>query len=132
MAKIGKNGQISVFSGHFLCNPSSGLHENLCAGVSNDYLTTSFCDQIDMVMLPLLIFSKNWKNCQIIFLIPIFTTRGAPDPKVMGTIESGLLSCFFWHLEKSDQTYGSWDIKCWENSGAAVAAGAAGAAVGVQ
>ena len=59
MTKIGKNGQISALSGHFLCNPSSDLHEILCAGVSNDYLTTSFSDQIDMMMLPLLIFSKN-------------------------------------------------------------------------
>ena len=59
MTKIGKNGKISAFSSHFLCNPSSDLHEILCAGVSNDYLTTSFSDQIDMMMLPLLIFSKN-------------------------------------------------------------------------
>ena len=47
----------------------------------------------------------------------IFTTRGAPDPKVIGTIESDSSSQFFWHLAKSDQTYSSGDINCWENSG---------------
>ena len=41
----------------------------------------------------------------------------------MGTIESGSLRCFFCHLAKSDQIYGYGDIKCWENSGGAVAAG---------
>ena len=58
MAKIGKNGQISAFSGHFLSNPSSDLHEILCADVSHHDLKTSFSDQIDMMMLPLLIFFK--------------------------------------------------------------------------
>merc|ERR1712059_133303 len=106
------------------------------------------------------------KNSQIIFLMPIFTTRGvltpklwAPlnpahkdtsfgtlqspightvpeimaeiskklsdncfnvnfhhqgggaDPKVMGTVEFGSSRRFFWHLAKSDWTYGSGDIK---------------------
>ena len=42
---------------------------------------------------------KMAKNSQIIFLMPIFTTRGGADPKVMGTVESGLLRRFFWHLK---------------------------------
>ena len=42
--------------------------------------------------------------CQIIFVMPIFTIRCGEggNPKVMGTIESGLLKCFIWHLEKSN------------------------------
>ena len=51
------------------------------------------------------------KKAQMIFLLPIFTIRGATYPKVMHTVQSGLSRCFFWHLTKSDQTYGSWDIK---------------------
>ena len=39
-----------------------------------------------------------------------FHHQGGADPKVMGTIESGLSRRFFWHLAKSDRTYGSWDI----------------------
>ena len=69
------------------------------------------------------------------FLVSICTTRGAPDPKIMGTIESGLSTCFFWHLAKYDQTYHSGDIKCWENSrggAAAVAVAAVAEAGGVQ
>ena len=62
------------------------------------------------------------KNSQIIFLMPIFTTRGGGDPKVMGTVESGSSIRFFWHLGKSDRTYGSRDIKWRENSGVAGAA----------
>ena len=62
--------------------------------------------------------------CQIILLVPIFTTRMASDPKVMGTVESGSSRRFIWHLAKSNQTYGYGDIKCQENSaGAAAAAG---------
>ena len=44
-------------------------------------------------------------------LVPIFTTRGALDPKVMGTIESGLSRRFFWHLPMSNQTNGYGDIQ---------------------
>ena len=51
------------------------------------------------------------------FLIPIFTTRRASDPKVMGTVESGSSRWFFWHLAKSNRTNGYRDINCWENSG---------------
>ena len=68
------------------------------------------------------------KKDQIISLTPIFTTRGTTYPKVMHTVESGLLRWFFWHLAKSNRTYGSRDIKCWENYGAAAAAGAGAAA----
>ena len=59
----------------------------------------------------------------------IFTTKGGADPKVMGTVESDSSRHFFWHLAKSDQTYGSQDINCQENSGGA---GAAAAAAGVH
>ena len=73
---------------------------------------------------------KSKKNSQIIVLMPIVTTNGGAGLKVMDTIESGLLRRFFWHLAKSDWTYGSWDINCQENSrGGGAGAGAAG---GVQ
>ena len=49
----------------------------------------------------------------------------------MGTVESGLLRCFFWHLAKSNQTNGYGDINCWENSGRN-GGGGGGAAGGVQ
>ena len=42
---------------------------------------------------------KSPKNSQIIYLLPIFTTRGTSDLKVMDTVESGSLICFFWHCE---------------------------------
>ena len=45
---------------------------------------------------------------------------------------SGSLRCFFWHLAKSDQTYGYGDIKSQENSwglGGAEAAGGGGGGV---
>ena len=38
-----------------------------------------------------------------------FHHQGGADPKVMGTIESDSSRCFFWHLAKSDRTYGSRD-----------------------
>ena len=44
-------------------------------------------------------------------LVPIFTTRWALNPKVMGTIESGLSRRFFWHLPMSNQTNGYGDIQ---------------------
>ena len=111
--KNGKNDKNSVVFGDFLHNQSTNLHEILCEVVSPNYLRTSFSDQIDSMMLPLLGFSKNWKNCQIIFLMSIFTTRGGADPKVMGTVGSGSSMRFFWHLRKSNQTYGSWVINSW-------------------
>ena len=47
--------------------------------------------------------------------------------KVMGTIESGSLRQFFWHLAMSNWTYSYGDIKCWETSrGGASGAAAAG------
>ena len=62
-----------------------------------------------------------------------FYHHGGADPKVIGTYESSSLRHFFWHLAKSNWTYGYRDIKCWENSGAAAEAGAAGgAAAGVH
>ena len=33
----------------------------------------------------------------------------------MHIIESSMSRQFFWHLAKSNWTYGSWDIKCWGN-----------------
>ena len=72
------------------------------------------------------------KKAQIIFSSPIFTTRGAAYPKAMHTVESGLLRQFFWHLAKSNPTYGSWDIKCWENCGSAAVGAAVAVAAGVQ
>ena len=42
---------------------------------------------------------KMAKNSEIIFLMPIVTTRGGAHPKVMGTIESSLLICFFGTLQ---------------------------------
>ena len=50
------------------------------------------------------------KNSQIICFVPIFTTRGAGDPSVIGTIETSLSVWFIWHLEKSNQTYGYGNI----------------------
>ena len=44
-------------------------------------------------------------------LVPIFTTRGALCPKIMGTFESGSSRHFFWHLPMSTQTNGYGDIK---------------------
>ena len=79
------------------------------------------------MMLHLLIFFEKQKNVKL-FFYSHFTTRGAPDPKVMGTIESGSLRYLFLHLAKSNWTYGSRDIKCWEKSGG----GGGAAAVGVQ
>ena len=55
-------------------------------------------------------------------LVPIFTTRWGGEPKVMGTIESSSLRCFFWHLAKSNWTNSYGDINCWENSRVAAAA----------
>ena len=58
-----------------------------------------------------------------------FHHQGASDPKVRGTIASGLLRPLIWHLAKSNQTYGYGGINCQENSGM----GGRGAAVsGVQ
>ena len=42
--------------------------------------------------------------------MPIFITRGGGDPKVMGTVESGMSISFIWHLGKPNQTYGYGDI----------------------
>ena len=50
----------------------------------------------------------------------------------MGTVESGSLSCFFWHIAKSNQTYGSGDINYWENCRGGVAGVGAGGGGGVQ
>ena len=47
-------------------------------------------------------------------MVPVSTIMWSSDPKVMGTIGSGSLRHFFWHLGKFDQTYGYVDIKCWE------------------
>ena len=33
-----------------------------------------------------------------------FHHQRAPDPKDVGTIETGSVRCFFWHLAKSNQT----------------------------
>ena len=57
----------------------------------------------------------------------LFTTRGGADPKVIGTVESGLSRCFFWNLAKSDQTYSYRDIKSQKNSRAAAAVAVGGA-----
>ena len=64
--------------------------------------------------------------------MPIFTTRGASDPKVRGTIASGSLRPLIWHLAKSNQTYGYGGINCQENSGMGGIAGRGAAASGVQ
>ena len=76
---------------------------------------------------------KSLENSQIVFLVPISTTRRVSDPKVIGTIESGSLRCFIWPLAKSNQKNCYGDINYQENSraGAAVTA-AGGAATGVQ
>ena len=44
------------------------------------------------------------------FLMSIFTTSGADDAKVIGTIQAGLLIPFIWHLWKSNQTKSCGDI----------------------
>ena len=45
------------------------------------------------------------KNSQIIVLVPIFTTRGAPDAKVMGTVESGSEVCCLQLAPSASQTW---------------------------
>ena len=63
--------------------------------------------QIRQVVIEIL--ESKWKNLQknkIIFLVPIFTTRRAPNLKTVGTVEFGLLRHFICHLAKSKWTNG--------------------------